>query len=217
MIRICLLTVLLAFNTFLNAQSGSLKYAVSIETSDPEMQMLKAMLLNSQMEIYYSPSHTAMVMRLGTMSMTKTVSELKTKKTLTIVESPMGNFFANSIMEEFVDADPNSDLRVTLVDETKKIAGLDCKKALIFDQEGNQYTVWYAPQLNMPVLSRFDIGKNPKIPGAMAEFEMIQEGFVMRFTLMSYSDKVDNPNAFDMSTPEGYTEMSADVLKQFGF
>ena len=213
---IYLLALSITLSLFSNAQTGTLKYAISIETSDPEMQMLKAMLMNSQMEIYYSPTHTAMLMRLGTMSMTKTISDLKSKKTLTIVESPRGNYFANSTIDENVVEEPASDLRVTLVNETKKIAGLDCKKALLFDKEGNEYTIWYVPQLNFTILSNFDIGKNSKIPGAMAEFEMIQEGFIMRFTLMSYSDKVDNPNAFDMTAPDGYTEMSAEVLKQFG-
>ena len=101
--------------------------------------------------------------------------------------------------------------------EPKKVTQFkDGLKVLFFDKEGNEYTIWYVPQLNFPILSNFDIGKNSKIPGAMAEFEMIQEGFIMRFTLMSYSDKVDNPNAFDMTAPDGYTEMSAEVLKQFG-
>jgi branched-subunit amino acid aminotransferase/4-amino-4-deoxychorismate lyase len=48
----------------------------------------------------------------------------------------MGNYFANSTIDENVEEEPASDLRVTLVNETKKIAGLDCKKALLFDKEG---------------------------------------------------------------------------------
>jgi hypothetical protein len=217
MLRITLLSVLLSFSAFLSAQTGSLRYAISVETSDPEFQMVKAMLMNSQMEIYYSPTHTAVIMRLGTMSMTKTISDLKSKKSITIVESPMGNFFAKSTVDDNVEIDPATDIHVNLIDETKVIAGLECKKALITDSEGNQYTIWYAPSLNHPILNRFDVGKNAKIPGAMVEFEMAQEGFVMRFTLMSYSEKVDNPDAFNMNVPKDYTEISPELLQSFGF
>jgi hypothetical protein len=217
MIRVFLLSTFLSLSAFSYGQSGTLKYAISIETSDPEMQMLKAVLLNSTMEIYFSPSHTALTLRLGTISMSKTVTDLKAKKSLIIVESQMGNFFANSSLEENVEVDPYADMIVNLVNETKIIAGLECKKALIIDAEGNESTVWYAPKLNFPILNRFDIGKNAKIPGAMVEFEMAQQGFVMKFSLMSYSDKVDNPDAFNMKAPEGYTEMAPEYLKQFGF
>ncbi len=217
MIRIALFSIFIAYCTSASSQTGSLRYAISIETSDPEMQMVKAMLMNSQMEIYFSPTHTAITMRLGMMSMTKTISDLKSKKSLTIVESPMGNFFARSIVDDRVEMDPATDMHVNLIDETKVIAGLECKKALVFDSEGNEYTIWYAPKLNIPILKRFDIGKNAKIPGAMVEFEMAQQGFVMRFTLMSYSDKLDNPDAFDMTVPQGYTEMSPELLQSFGF
>ncbi len=218
MYKSILFSILLACSALVSAQTGTLKYGISIETSDPEMQMVKAMLMNSQMELYFSPTHTCIIMRLGTFSMTKTISDMKSLKSITIVESPMGNFFANSTVDdEAVEVDPMEEMRVQLVDETKEISGLECKKALIFDQEGNEYTVWYAPKLNFPILSRFDIGKNSKIPGAMVEFELAQEGFVMRFTLMSHSDKVENPDAFDMTPPEGYTEMSPDVLQSFGF
>ena len=51
----------------------------------------------------------------------------------------------------------------------------------------------------------------------MVEFEMAQEGFVMRFTLMSYSEKVDNPDAFNMNVPKDYTEISPELLQSFGF
>lgn len=217
MIRISLLSVFLSLSTLTFAQSGSMTYAISIETNDPEMQMVKAMLMNSQMEIYYSPKFTAITMRLGMMSTTRTINDLKTKKSITIVESAMGNFFAKSIMDDKVELDSADDIEVKLVDETKVIAGLECKKALVTDAEGNELTVWYAPKLNFPILNHFDIGRNAKIPGAMVEFELVQESFSMKFTLTSYTDKVENPEAFNMNVPEGYTEMSPEVLQSFGF
>jgi hypothetical protein len=217
MIRISLLSVFLSLSTLTFAQSGSMTYAISVETNDPEMQMVKAMLMNSQMEIYFSPMFTAITMRLGMMSTTKTVSDLKAKKSVTIVESAMGNFFAKSIMDDKVELDSADDIEVKLVDETKVIAGLECKKALVTDAEGNELTVWYAPKLNFPILNRFDIAKNAKIPGAMVEFELAQQSFSMKFTLISYSDKIENQDVFNMTIPEGYTEMSPEVLQSYGF
>lgn len=217
MIRIAFLSVFISLSTMITAQSGALTYAITIETDDPEMQMVKAMLMNSQMEIYYSPKHTAITMRLGMMSATRTVSDLKAKKSVTIVESAMGNFFAKSTIDDKVDLDPADDIEVKLVNETKVIAGLECKKALVTDSDGNEYTIWYAPKLNFPILNRFDIAKNAKIPGAMVEFELAQQSFSMKFTLISYKDKIENQEVFNMSIPEGYTEMSPEVLQSFGF
>jgi hypothetical protein len=217
MMRFPLIVLFLSFTTLAHAQSGTLRYGITVDVSDPEMQMVKALLMNSEMEIFYSPTYTAITMRLGMMSTTKTISDLKSKKSLTIVESMMGNFFAKSITDDKVELDPATDMQVQLVNETRIISGLECKKALITDTEGNDYTIWYAPKLNFPVLNRFDIGKNAKIPGAMVEFELMQAGFSMKFTLLSYSDKVDDPNAFNMTVPEGYTEMSPEVLQSFGF
>jgi len=198
-------------------QSGTLKYKIDFLTADPEMAEVQSMLAGSTMELYFNENHTSTIMRLGTLSTTITIVNLETKKSLTIVESMMGNFFGFSNLADESLEPPASNLRVQLTEETRVIAGIECKKALLFDSEGNEFAVWYSPILNFPILSRFDIGQHSSIPGAMVEFEMKQEKFIMRFTLASFSDKIENANVFVMAAPVGFVEMSAEFLQSFGF
>lgn len=140
-----------------------------------------------------------------------------TEKTVTTCMDMMGQKFfyvqdEEAINEELGDVE-NVDFQIK--DETKEIAGYECKKAQVtINNDGNEmmFTIYFTEEIGT---SRMNFN-NPyfkDVPGAMLEFE-IDTGGGQRMKMEAVS--VDKKNVADseFEVPEGYEEKTQKELEQ---
>ena len=117
----------------------------------------------------------------------------------------------DDIEKEMKDA---GDVKVTLTDETKTIAGYVCKKAVITvnnDGVESKLDAYYTSELGGKI-SNFDNPYYKDIDGVLLEFSMKTEQFNMEFSATSVEKKT--VSAKDFEIPEGYKEVTPDELKK---
>ncbi len=90
---------------------------------------------------------------------------------------------------------------IDIKDETKEIAGYECKKAVVTvteDSKEMSYTVYFTEEI---VHSAMNTGFYMDIPGTMLEFELVGMGIFEAASI----DKRSVPES-EFEVPEGYTE-----------
>lgn len=142
-------------------------------------------------------------------------SELKTMVNLLDI---MGQKIAikKSISEVELERTKYSELKVTISNETKNIAGYDCKKALIEvnaeDFGGSAtFTVYFTEALGNMGINYSDPLFN-KINGVMLQYEIRTRGLLMKFLASEIKTEDVPDSAF--SIPSDYKEMTQDELKK---
>jgi len=104
-------------------------------------------------------------------------------------------------------------VKVELTNETKNIAGYQCKNAIVtvYDKSG-QYTidVYYTPELGGKQ-ANFDKGLYKDIEGVLMEFSMKTPELMMKFTSNSVEKKAVSLKEFEI--PPDYSIISKDELK----
>lgn len=144
------------------------------------------------------------------------------KKTTTLMDQ-MGQKFYYETTEEDMNknASKNEDAKIEYKDETKKVAGYDCKKAIIKskDEKGEESitNVWYTEQI--PVTGQGS-GKGgasafKKLKGAPLEFDMAQGPYKMKFTATTVSTAAVSDSKFVVNT-DGYVKKSIEDIKKMG-
>ena len=142
----------------------------------------------------------------------------KESKTVVNLLDIMGQKVAikKSVGEVELERAKYSDLKVTISDETKNIAGYDCKKALIEvnaeDFGGlTTFTVFYTEELGNLGINYSDPLFN-KINGVMLQYEISTRGLLMKFSASEVKAEDVPDNAF--AIPSDYKEMTQDELKK---
>jgi hypothetical protein len=152
------------------------------------------------------------------MGNTVEISDYATK-TKTALLDMMGQKFAIvSTWEEIQkDMELESKGTIQLTDETKKVAGYNCKKAIVtVDDKGTKYTfdVYYSGELG-PRGANFDNPVYKDIDGVLLEFSMKTPQFTMKFTAATIEKKSISSKDFDI--PSDYTLTTKEELRsKFG-
>jgi hypothetical protein len=204
------------FGASVNAQEGHLVYNISISGDDPQVEMMKSFFTGAQMAIYFNKDYNRMDMNMGSMMNQKTIVDLKKNEMLMLMSGMMGNIASRSTVEP---TNPDSveipDFEIELVDESKKIAGLNCKKAIMTTEEGIEMEMWYTDEVKIGD-SRGLMMVRKEFPGFPVQFSAAQGPMLMTFTLEKYDNKIKGKNIFDMTIPEGYTEKNMDEIRMMG-
>lgn len=178
------------------------------------------------------PSMASMMPKVATLSIKEEMSKFDismgqmgsqsqiingTDKTMTTVMSVMGQKFYYIQTEEDINADLDKNLNVDfqIKDETKEIAGYECKKAVVTVIEGSNemmFTVYFTDEIGSSSLN-FDNPYFKEVPGAMLEFE-IDTGNGQRMKMEAVS--VDKKNIADseFEVPEGYEQKTEEEINQ---
>jgi GLPGLI family protein len=198
------------------AQKGYLVYNISIAGDDPQVEMMKSFFTGAQMSIYFTPEFNRVDMNMGQMMNQKTVVDLKNNQMVTLMSGMMGKVATQSTLEPEKEVNMDSlDFEIELLDESKKIAGLDCKKAIMTNEEGLEMTMWYTQDIAIAD-GRGLMMMRKGFPGFPAEFSVNQGPMLMTFTLDKYEDKFKEKGLFDMTIPEGYELKSIDEIRTMG-
>ena len=205
----------------INAQEGHMKYSIDIQGDDPQVEMMKSFFTNATMEMYFSENFSRVDMNMGSMMTTKTITDLKKEESLTLMSGMMGKIATKTKLEALNEEGSNegeetSELDIELIDESKEIAGLKCKKAIITTEEGEELELWYTNDIEIKDKRGLQMANQKGMPGFPVEFRMQQGPMLMLFSLTEYNKKIKGKNIFDMTIPEGYVEKSADELQEMG-
>ena len=204
---------------FAQLKEGHVAYKIETSTDNPDMQMAVGMMQGSTMEVYFKDKFTRGEFKMGTMMTMTTVSNETTGDVLMLMSGMMGQTAIKSNSNEtakdtVLNKKPNVD--VTLTNETKVIEGYTCKKALITDDEGTVSTFWYTEEISAAKKGQSYLSED--IPGFPMQFEMNKGGMKMTMTVTKVDTKLSGKTSdlFNMTIPDGYTEMSLEQMKQMG-
>ena len=200
-------------------QEATIKYEMNFESDDPEVQSQMGMMANSTMTMFMKGNLFRQETNMGNgLMITTTIVDGEAQEGVMLMDGMMGKiastFNPEDRKEEAEEAD-EPEVEIEFTDETKEILGFTCKKAIIYDEEGNEMIYWYTEEIEQPE----NEGKyfKQQIPGMPMEFSITQPQVTMTFKAVEYDDKVKKAKEkFDTSVPEGYTEKSMEEIKQMG-
>lgn len=190
---------------------------MSIASDNPQMESMKSMFEGSKLEILANDKFCRANLTLGSFTTNSTIIDASTHEAVLLMTSMAGNIAmklkADDLKKESAE---QNNVSVTLIDSVKKIAGYDCKKAILTTDDSMQFDMWYTTDLNIGDLSGTPL-KYDKIPGVPLEFSMHKGPMNMKCTAtaIDLNTTVDS-TTFDMTIPEGYKLMNLDDLKQMG-
>ena len=192
-------------------KEGSVTYNVTAEGVPAEYAgMLKGMEMTIEFKTGKSRVEFSSPMQSSTTVSDETGS-------LTLMEM-MGQKYFMKLSKADMDKETKkaSEPKITYSDETKTVAGYECKKALIEvkDQKGEtqKVNVWYCEKIPMTGGGR-QMAQFKGLKGAPLQFEANQGPIKMTFAATKVTTNPVADTEFKLST-EGYTEMTMDQLKQ---
>ncbi|MBS1647974.1 MAG: hypothetical protein JST67_11595 [Bacteroidetes bacterium] len=205
----------LTFVSMMGAQAqikeGTVTYNINVENAPPEYAgMLKGM----EMTVYFKNDKSKAEF---TSSMQSTTTVGDENGSLTLVEAMGQKYFMKMSKADLEkESKKNPEPKITYSNETKTIAGYECKKAIIETKdkkgEAHKINVWYCEKLPITHGSS-QMAQFKGLKGAPLEFDANQGTFKMVFAATKVSTAPVADSEFKVST-EGYTEMSMDQLKQ---
>ena len=198
-------------------KEGFVNYSIEFEGLPAEQA---AMMKGMEMKNYFKNGKSRMdqSMAFGT---TTTITDEKGNST--IISEMMGakKYAVMSALdiEKKSKKKKSEDPKITYSNETKNIAGYDCKKAVMEmkteDGQSSNSEVWYCEQLDFPKTGR-NQDQFKGLKGTPLEFSMnLPQGFkmVMKATEVSTSPVSNSKFEFDL---DGYTKMSPEEMSQMG-
>ncbi len=177
-------------------------------------------MLPSEAVIYSKGEKSRMEMSMGFGMSTTTISNSKTGYTVSLMNI-LGAKYAIEASDKDADNETEDLLKNTKVEvtnETKIIAGYNCKKAIIYltdpkSKEVTQLEVWFTKELD--VNNVYVKGPFQKIEGAMLEFSLEQQGMNMNFQANLVSKESVDVKLFEV--PDGYKKMTQqEMMKMMG-
>jgi hypothetical protein len=196
-------------------KEGSITYSVTMEGLPPE----QAAMMDGTEQITSFKGNKSRIEFTNAFVSSVVIND--GKKT-TILMDQMGQKMYFELTEEDNKKkdEKASNTTIEYKDETKKIAGYDCKKAIIKtkDEKGEETTmiVWYTEQLPMAGQSSSRSSNTFKdLKGAPLEYEAKQGPFNMKFTATAVS-KDPVPDSKFVANTDGYIKKSAEEVKKMG-
>ena len=203
---------------FTNAQikEGSITYVMNIEGLPPEQA---AMMGDMETKVYFKDNKSLTEMN----SMMMNSKGLTDENGSLFLMDQMGNksFIRTSKAELDKNAEVNKDKepKIEYVDETKTIAGYECKKAnvTIFTQKGEEFKteVWYCEKIAYIKQGGGRRGGEmfKGLKGVPMEYMIPQGPMKIKMLAKEVSTEAVPDSKFVLTT-EGYTEMKMEDLKK---
>ena len=215
---ILLFSTTLLVNT-LKAQvlEGHVVYTITTTTDNPDMQMVIGMMDGSKMEMYFSKDKTRSQMSMGALMNVTTISDNQTGDVVMLMDGMNGKSAIKSNTADMKADSDSSNFKITLVDESKKILGYNCKKAISTDSEGYESIYWYTNDL--VIAKKGQAYLNASVPGFPLEFDIYNNGIKMTMIASTFEEKIDKSlvkNLFDMTIPADFPTITKEELLKTG-
>lgn len=196
-------------------KEGSITYNVTMEGLPPEQA---AMMDGTEQKVTFKEGKSRVEF---TNAFVSTVAINDGKKTTVLMDQMGQKFYFEMTAEEMKKKEEKgTEPVIEYKDETKKIAGYDCKKAIIKskDEKGEETVmiVWYTEQLpNSGQSSSRNSNTFKGLKGAPLEYEAKQGPFNMKFTATEVS-KDPVPDSKFVANTDGYVKKTNDEIKKMG-
>jgi len=195
-------------------KEGKLTFEISYPESDDMNDQMLAMLPKDMVRYFKgAKSYTEVKWSMGS---TATISDSTTHESVICMDMMDKKTAMKYTPEDAAkDQAERGEYDVKITDETKKIAGYKCKKAIVTFKNGDKNTteVWFTNELDAANSTR-DSYKG--IPGFMMEYATEQKGMHGSMKMKLTCTKVEKiPVSDDMfKIPDGYTVMTRDEMMQ---
>lgn len=214
-----ILSIALTILTFVSANAqlteGHVQYSIDLESDNPDMEMAISMMQGSTLDLYFSGTKSRTEMSMGSMMTISTVTDANSDEVLMLMSGMIGKKAVKSSLKELEEeSSEKPSFEVELVDETKKIEGYLCKKAVLTDDDDNEMIFWYTEEIEVNKKGQNYL--NEDVPGFPMEFEINQGEMIMSMTVEKFEDSLDDDSVFDITIPEGYDVMTMEELKMMG-
>lgn len=194
--------------------TGKVTYSISYEGS--QVDEATEGMMPKTMATYIGQGFTKNVLFTG-MGKQTVIYNLETKVKTAMIDM-MGQKFAIESSEGDIEEElknlPDADIETT--DETKEIAGYQCKKLIINykDAEGkptSEGIAWFTEELEVSSEINFDLKYFQNIKGVLMEYEMdMGNSTMMKFTATEVEKKKISSKEFEI--PEEYKKVTREEL-----
>lgn len=217
-----LISLFFAFNPAISQVSkgkpfrGKIVYKISYDQNELGEEVSAMLPTLMSVLIGEDKIKTELVTQVGTQSAIYDL-DLKSK---TALMDLMGSKYAINDSWETIKADhekkPKAEVRIT--EETREIAGYNCKRVIITVKESNdadsvESSAWFTEELVVNPEINFSNALFKDVKGVLMEYSMeAANGLNMKFTAFSV-EKMKVPGK-DFEIPEGYTGVTREELMQ---
>jgi hypothetical protein len=184
---------------------GSIRYEVKAVEVDSSLTSVenKDVYKGSLVEIFYTEKKSRLNYVVPKMMSVSLICDYQKDQGLQLYNSKFGKFARTGKADEMRLADNTDSATVELTDETKKILGYSCKKAIVHSKKGDSEW-WYTNDLSIDLKGL--INMSDKIPGFPMAFTTNIKGVVFYYEAIVINKAIENKEVvFDMTIPEGYT------------
>lgn len=197
-------------HVFGQKKEGILEYAIEVQARDTSLKVRQqvGLLRNSSMKITYMRDRSRIDFKMGDMYQITSILDWKSNRSLSLFTTPKGKFATKMEATKFNESltPPDTNTQVILVNETKKILGYECKKA-IMKTDSLEFIYWYTSAVKINLKGQSIVNTN--IPGFPMEFETVKDGVYMNYKVSNLTFKIpDKKTVFSTIIPPGYTVMS---------
>lgn len=194
-------------------KEGKVVYDVTIE-GEGLNPMMKAMM-PSEVTTYFDNNKTCTVISMGmSMMETRLISDAVDFKYITLINA-MGRKVAMVLDKKQVDENFSDrvNLKVVHTSETKEIAGVVCRQAMITDSSEHTYPVYYTDDLSIASPNWSSPFRD--IDGLLMEYSIKFGGMVMNLKAKEIVNTKNDETFY--SIPEGYEIIKDPKDLNFGF
>jgi hypothetical protein len=182
---------------YFGINNGKIVYDVAIEAED--MNFMMQAMLPKEATTWFKDNMTCMVMKGGGGMMDFRVLNNPDKGVFANMFAGMGQKMAILMDPETAFGAKNSKVRVT--GKTKKIAGVECKEAVIKGDSGSVSKVYFTDEFG-PSQGYGSLAKSG-VKGMMMEYRVDMRG--MKMVLRAKEIKQEEPDPSLFVIPDGYT------------
>lgn len=200
---IFILSILFSPVAFPQDFEGRISYRINYGDLPEEMKAYESMLPR-EMNYLVKGDKSKMTQPSAMGGETIVIADQGSNKTTVLINSMGYKVAVSSDMGEKEGKAPD----IQYVDGSKNIAGYDCKKAILTDENGIKTTLWYTEEI--PALD-INLGLEG-INGLPLEFESEQNGINAKIVANSVTEESVADSEFVI--PEGYEEMNQEEFQE---
>ncbi|WP_290626390.1 hypothetical protein [Altibacter sp.] len=205
------LILCLSLTSFAQTNNFAVTYTLTINATAEDSEMMAQMMQGSTMILASDGTSTYMKNSMGMMGDQEVLVNSETKEMTMFMSGMMGNMAFQGKSDALGEETPNSG-KVTLINETKKILGRKCKKAIVEDNEGNTSVFWYTEDIILPKNSE---NMPTDLPGLALEMIISTEGVDMTYTATDLKEDISMKN-YAIKIPEGVEIQPLDAIMNMG-
>lgn len=187
--------------------TGKITYKITFPDSDFSDAQLAQMPSRSTLII--GNNKTKSVLRSGMITQME-IKDLQTQNTTALIEA-MGQKFAIDKTKESIEKElaEKGIAEVTILEETKEIAGYTCQKAII-KLDGEKNNIFFSKEIGDKAMN-YGSSQYQNLDGIPLEYTIKSDRITMKMTATKIEKSKVADSEFEI--PEGFTKVTMDELK----